>query len=102
MKDLSDGPYLFTYTEPASSLSPIPPPFLFLDLTMVHRRAYGEFLAAYKAQVKRPDYADSEKLASFRLTLLNITLHAADWVDPIKSAVSEIIHYEKDVARDST
>jgi hypothetical protein len=30
--DLSRGPYVFTYGYPASRLSQVPPPYLFLDL----------------------------------------------------------------------
>jgi hypothetical protein len=46
--DLSRGPYLFTFTRPASGLSPVSPPFLFVDLSNVHERAFGEFIALIK------------------------------------------------------
>jgi len=60
--DLSRGPYLFTYARPASTLSPVPPPYLVLDLSGVHIRAFGEFITAYKEQVMRPNYSDRERV----------------------------------------
>ena len=90
--DLSRGPYLFTYTFPASTLSQIPPPYLVLDLSRVHERAFGEFVSAYKEQVKRTDYTDLERIANLRLRLLSVVLTAADWIDPIKGAMAEILH----------
>jgi hypothetical protein len=95
MSDLSGGPYLFTYARPASALSPVPPPYLFLDLSQVHIRAFGEFIAAYKAQVKRSDYSDRERIDTLRLRLLNIALTAADWITPTKSAIADILHMAK-------
>lgn len=94
--DLSRGPYLFSYARPASTLFPIPPPYLFVDLSDVHERAFGEFISAYKAQVKRTDIADLERIKTLRLRLLSIFLTAADWVTPIKKAVAEIVHIVKD------
>ena len=89
---LSRGPYLFTYARPVSTLSPVPPPYLFVDLSPVHERAFGEFIAAYKAQVKRTDYTDRERIETFRLRLLSIVLTAADWVGPARTAVADILH----------
>ncbi len=71
--DLSSrGPYIFTYTKPASNLQPLPPPFLFVDLSDVHERAFAEFISAFKAQVKREDISDAVRLSSLRLRLLSI------------------------------
>lgn len=89
---LSRGPYLFTYARPVSTLSPVPPPYLFVDLSPVHERAFGEFIAAYKAQVKRTDYTDRERIETFRLRLLSIVLTAADWIGPARTAVADILH----------
>ena len=94
--DLSRGPYLFTYVSPASTLSPIPPPYLFVDLSDVHDGAFSEFIRAYKAQVKRTDIDDYERIETFRLELLSIVLTATGWVTPIKKAVEDIIHIVKD------
>ena len=94
--DLSRGPYLFSYARPASTLFPIPPPYLFVDLSDVHERAFGEFISAYKAQVKRTDITDLKRIETMRLRLLSIVLTAADWVNPIKTAVAEIVHIVKD------
>jgi len=90
--DLSRGPYIFTYAYPASALSPVPPPYLVLDLSRVHERAFAEFVSAYKEQVKRDDYADRGRIDTLRLRLLSIVLTAADWIDPIKGATVELLH----------
>lgn len=90
--DLSRGPYLFTYSQPVSELSIIPPPYLFLDLSYVHERAFSEFIAAYKEQIKRPDYTDRERVNTLRLRLLSIVLTAADWVEPIRVSIADILH----------
>jgi hypothetical protein len=90
--DLSRGPYLFTFPRPASALETPPPPHLFVDLSEVHEKAFGEFIAAYKAQVKRPEFADMERVDNLRLRILSIVLTAADLIDPIKSAVADSIH----------
>lgn len=94
--DLSRGPYLFTFTRPASGLSPVPPPYLFVDLSSVHARAFGEFIAAYKEQVKRTDYSDRERIDNLRLRILSIILSAADWVGPIKGAIANAVHMVKE------
>jgi hypothetical protein len=91
--DLSRGPYLFTYTYPASTRSPIPPPYLFLDLSRVHERTFGEFIATYKEQVKRSDYTDAERVNNLRLRLLSVVLTAADWIGPIKGAIADVLHF---------
>ena len=93
--DLSRGPYLFSYVQPASTLSPVPPPYLFLDLSRVHERAFGEFIAAYKEQIKRTDYTDRERIDNLRLRLVSIVLTAADWIGPIKGAMADILHMGK-------
>jgi hypothetical protein len=93
--DLSRGPYLFTYSRPLSVLETVPPPYLFVDLSGIHDRAFSEFVAAFKQQVKDPDYTDRQKIDSFRLDLLNIVLTAADWADPIKRSLTEIIHFAR-------
>ncbi len=89
------GPYLFTYSHPASDISSVPPPYLFLDLTNVHEHAFSEFIYAYKEQVKRTDYTDVKRIETLRLRLLSIVLIATDWIDPIKDAIEDIIHVGK-------
>lgn len=89
--DLSRGPYLFTFVRPSSTLVPVPPPYLFVDLSSVHQRAFGEFVAAYKEQVKRSDYSDLERVKNFRLRILNIILTAADWIGPIEETIAEVV-----------
>ena len=71
------------------------PPYLFIDLSNVHERAFGEFIAAYKEQVKRNDFSDLERIDTFRLRVLSIILTAADWVGPIKGAVADTVHLVK-------
>jgi hypothetical protein len=91
--DLSGGPYLLTYAKKISDLSPLPPPFLLVDLTNVRPRAFPLFVAAYAAQVKRPDFSDGARLADFNLRVANILLTAADWVQPVSAAVADIAHF---------
>lgn len=94
--DLSGGPYLFTYSRPASRLDTLPPPYLVLDLGSVHPAAFTNFIAAYKAQVKRTDYTDRERIDAFNLVLPNITLTAADVVSPVVKSVKDLIALVKD------
>jgi len=56
--DLSRRPYIFAYAKPASKVAQAPPPFLFMDLSDVHERAFPEIIASFRAQVKRDDYSD--------------------------------------------
>jgi hypothetical protein len=90
--DLSRGPYIFSYTKPASKVTPVPPPFLFMDLSDVHERAFPEIIAAFRAQVKRDDISDRAKIDTLRLKLLSIVLTAADWLVPMQKAVADIVH----------
>lgn len=89
--DLSRGPYIFTYASPASRIEPVPPPFLFVDLSDVHERAFGEMLAAFQAQVKQEDITDQAKIHTMRLNILQVALTAADWVSPVQKAVADIV-----------
>jgi hypothetical protein len=96
MKDLcqgpmAEGPYIFTYAKPASGLEPVPPPFLFVDLSNIRAEAFPEYVSAFRAQVKQEDVADGAKIHSLRLAILNIALTAAVLVDPIKNAVAGIV-----------
>jgi hypothetical protein len=88
---LTAGPYLLTYGRPMSTLSPVPPPYLVLDLSRVHEQAFREFLIAYLEQVKRPDYTDRERLDTLRLRVLSTILTAVDWIAPTTSAIADII-----------
>lgn len=90
--DLSRGPYLFTYPRPASEVISLSPPYLFVDMSNVHERAFGEFFAAYKEQMKRPDFNDIGRIDNLRLRILSIVLTAADWIDPIRGAIADTIY----------
>ncbi len=94
--DLSRGPYIFTYASPASSMDSVPPPFLFVDLSNVHEQAFGELIAAFRAQVKRDDISDQARIRTLRLAILDIALTAADWVSPVEKAIAEIVHSPSD------
>jgi hypothetical protein len=89
---LSTGPYIFTYASPASRMEPVPPPFLFVDLSGVQEGAFGELLAAFKAQVKREDISDSAKIETLRLTVLQFILKGAGLINPMEKAIGDIIH----------
>lgn len=90
--DLSRGPYIFAYAKPASNVTPVPPPFLFMELSDVHERAFPEIIAAFKAQVKREDISDGARINTLRLKVLSITLTAADWLTPVQKALADIVH----------
>jgi hypothetical protein len=90
--DLSRGPYIFAYARPASKVTPVPPPFLFMDLSDVHERAFPEIIAAFRAQVKRDDISDRAKIDTLRLKLLSIVLAAGDWLVPVQRAIADIVH----------
>lgn len=85
------GPYLLTHPRPQSQLETVELPYLFVDLSHVRERAYPEFIRAVKEQVRRPDFTDRERIDSFRLRLLNITLSAEDWVRPVSDGIEGII-----------
>lgn len=89
--DMSRGPYIFTYASPASQMEQVPPPFLFVDLSTVHPKAYAELIAAFKAQVKSEDITDGARINTLRLALLDIFLKAADLVEPAQTAVANIV-----------
>jgi hypothetical protein len=90
--DLSRGPYIFSYARPASKVTPVPPPYLFMDLSDVHERAFPEIIAAFRAQVKRDDISDRAKIDTLRLKLLSIVLTAVDFVAPVQKAMADIVH----------
>lgn len=88
--DLSQGPYLFTYAQPASKLEPLPPPLLFVDLTGIAPHGFGQWLMAYREQVRRPDFSDRARIDTFKLRLLKVTLTAADVIEPIGEAAGAV------------
>jgi sugar lactone lactonase YvrE len=94
LEDLSKGPFIFTYAAPASKLEDVPPPYLFVDLSDVHERAFGEFLTAFREQVKREDVSDRKRIDTLRLRALSIILTAADWLPGMQKAIAEVIHYK--------
>jgi hypothetical protein len=90
--DTSRGPYLFTYAAPGSSLEPVPPPFLFVDLSDIDIRAFAEYVAAFKAQIKREDISDGARINSLKLKILDASLKASNLVQPVGKAIADIIH----------
>jgi len=77
---------------PASSLEPVPPPFLFVDLSDINPSAYPEFISAFRAVVKQEDVTDDAKLHSLQLKVLNLSLTAADWNPRVKKSIVDILH----------
>jgi len=90
--DMSRGPYIFTYEKPASDMEPVPPPFLFVDLSDIHPGAFGEFVSAFRAQVKREDISDGARINTTRLALLGLLLKASDWMPQMEKSVVDIVH----------
>lgn len=93
------GPYLLTVPEPVSASAAMSPTRLLVDLSAVHERAFGEFIRALKEQVMRLDFTDRQKIDTVRLGLLDITLKAADWLNPIKEGIAEIVFLGDETAR---
>jgi hypothetical protein len=100
LSDTSQGPFLFTYARPVTDLQNVPPPYLIVDLRPVHERAFPVFVSKFMEQVKRPDFADGERIHSFQLSLLSIILKAADWIEPVQNAVAGIVHSTGDQTKD--
>ena len=89
---MSGGPYILTDARPVSSLEPVPPPFLFIDLSDVNPQAYPEFISTFRISVKQEDVTDDAKLYSLRLKVLNLSLGAADWGPKAKRSIADIVH----------
>ncbi len=87
---MDDGPYIFTYAKPASGLEPVPPPFLFFDLSGKPLEAFPEYISAFKEQVKREDMSDGARLHTFRLSFLDVALKAAHLVNPVEDEVARV------------
>jgi DNA-binding beta-propeller fold protein YncE len=92
--DLSRGPFIFTYAAPASRLESVPPPYLFVDLSDIHEKAFPEFISAFREQVKREDISDGRRIDTFRLRLLQIILTASDWLPGVQKAIADIVHHK--------
>ena len=89
---MSGGPYILANARPASILEPVPPPFLFVDLSDINPHAYPEFISVFRAVVKQEDATDDAKLHSLRLKVLNLALTGADWSAGAKRSVVDIVH----------
>jgi hypothetical protein len=85
------GPYIFTYTAPATSLNNYPPPYLFVDLTHVPEGAFPEWLSAYRSQVKQKDIHDGTWVKTFRLQILNYAMVASSLITPVEGSVKDTI-----------
>lgn len=94
------GPILFTYGHPVSSLKSVPPPFLFVDLSSVEKGAFTEYLAAYKEQVKSEDITDGRKINTLRLKLLSLILSGSGLIRPVDEAIAGILHGSDDGGKD--
>ncbi len=85
------GPYLLGHPERLTPDSNIGEPYLLVDLSHVHERAFGEFIRAVKEQVMLAEFSNREKIDTFRLQLLDVALKAGDWLVPVKDAVAGIV-----------
>lgn len=85
------GPFLLAHETWLLDGGRIAPPLLVVDLSAVHQAAFGEFIRAVKEQVMLPDFSGGERLATLRLQLLTIILDAADWLQPIRTSLAEIV-----------
>jgi hypothetical protein len=86
------GPFLLTHREYLSGASVVAPPYLLVDLSNISDAAFAEFVHAVKQQVMLPDFTSREKIVTFRLQLLEVTLKAADWLGgPLPQGIGEIL-----------
>jgi hypothetical protein len=86
------GPFLFTYFGPTSKLQSVPPPYLFIDLSSVDQNAFGEYVTAYKDQIKSEDITDNSKINTLRLRVLSLILSATGIINPAQKAIAQIMH----------
>jgi len=90
--DTSEGPFLFTYVRPITTLPKVPPPYLLVDLRRpMHEKAFATILSRYKEQVKGENFADDTRIDTFSSTVLSIVLTAADWTDAISRDISTVV-----------
>jgi hypothetical protein len=82
------GPLIVTVTKPITQKSIAGQRMLIVNLSKTHPSAIAEVLAAYKRQVTKMDFADRSEVDSWRLTLLNKLLSAADLAPQIKKAMA--------------
>lgn len=87
--NFSDGPYLVTSASALGEEGLLPNISMFLDLSRINQRAFGEFIDEYQAVV-RVRGTNRERLQSFRLRVLNVTLNADDFLD---AGVREITQF---------
>ncbi|MFN3659342.1 MAG: hypothetical protein ACK4UO_19015 [Pseudolabrys sp.] len=91
--DISEGPFLFTYAKPVTTLQKVPPPYLIADLRPpMHVRAFETILSRFKEQVKSKDFADDQRIHTFGTSLLSILLTTADWTDLVARDIGTVVH----------
>jgi hypothetical protein len=88
---LSRGPYIFTYAAPASTIEPVPPPFLFVDLSDMDDRGFAELLDAFRAQVLREDISDRVRIDTLRLKVLEYLLRGVVAIGPIEKTIYAVL-----------
>ncbi len=88
---LTDGPFVVSYLAPIAQTDVVAPPYLFLDLTGINPKAYGEYIRALKAQVLSDDYAGGEKLNTVRLGILNFLSDVSDLLPALKEEVTKAL-----------
>jgi hypothetical protein len=80
------------HREYLSGASVVAPPYLLVDLSNISDAAFAEFVRAVKQQVMLPDFTSREKITTFRLQVLEVTLKAADWLGgPLPQGIGGIL-----------
>jgi hypothetical protein len=93
--DENGGPYIITYSKQIGSTSPLPPPFLLVDLTPVDESAFDTLVSSYLVQVRADKFDDRTKIDTFRNKLLTLILRSARSLEPITAALLGIVHQVK-------
>jgi hypothetical protein len=91
-KPIGQGPFLFTYARPVSTMNPIPPPFLFFDFTEEDDAAFADYIEAYEGVLKSDDFTDDSKLKTLRLEILNVFNRARAAAGPTTGGAVKLVH----------
>jgi hypothetical protein len=83
------------YPRPVGADGNLPSPYLIVDMSNVHPRAFGYFIERVKQQVREQDLRDERWINTTFTHTVSVVLDAADVVDPVAKAVSLWVKFVK-------
>jgi len=86
------GPYVVVYGHPAA-IDETTKPYLIVDMSNMHPGVYAHFLKKLKKQVAKASFTEDQGLKSLSDDILNITLTAADYVDPSFAGIDRWVRF---------